>query len=131
MFFFVLIKQRVRFIETQLFYFCSKETKLQRRASQYSMIATMSYTFPAIFSSLILGAWSDTRGRKPAIFLPVLGGSVQTALILATAYFRLPAYVVAIGKQCGDDDADDDDDDDDNFTANDNSEPPTQDFWNG
>ena len=98
MFFFVLIRQRVRFIETQLFYFCSKETKLQRRASQYSMIATMSYTFPAIFSSLILGAWSDTRGRKPAIFLPVLGGSVQTALILATAYFRLPAYVVAIGK---------------------------------
>ena len=131
MFFFVLIKQRVRFIETQLFYFCSKETKLQQRASQYSMIATMSYTFPAIFSSLILGAWSDTRGRKPAIFLPVLGGSVQTALILATAYFRLPAYVVAIGKQCGDDDADDDDDDDDNFTVNDNSEPPTQDFWNG
>ena len=57
----------------------------------------LSASVPSLFMALLLGAWSDKVGRRIILFLPVVGGLLDTSCTLITMFSRAPLYVLFIG----------------------------------
>ena len=67
--------------------FKDAQTEVQQIASTVSMYMTIFGTIPTIFTSLILGPWSDGRGRKPIMVTPMIGLMIGYALLLLNVFF--------------------------------------------
>lgn len=71
--------------------------QIQAYASYLGMAMNLCSCVPTIFMSLILGPLSDYKGRKLAIFLPILGSFCYNIVNLAIDLFNLPPYYLLIG----------------------------------
>ena len=52
---------------------------------------------PSLVSAILIGAWSDKVGRKPAILLPCIGTTIDMSITLAVIYGDLPLTTLFIG----------------------------------
>ena len=75
--------------------------QIQAYASYLGMAMNLCSCVPTIFMSLILGPLSDYKGRKLAIFLPILGSFCYNIVNLAIDLFNLPPYYLLIGLSMG------------------------------
>ena len=71
--------------------------KIQAYASYLGIVMNLCSCVPTIFMSLILGPLSDYKGRKIAIFLPLLGSFCYNISNLSIELFNLPPYFLPIG----------------------------------
>lgn len=65
------------------------QTKVQQKASEWTMWLSLVVGIPALFTSIIFGALADKYGRKTVFFLPLTGALVKlmgTALLM---YFEV------------------------------------------
>ena len=52
----------------------------------------MFMQIPSIFVSLLFGAWTDNRGRRPALLLPIIGDIGFCVIQLLVMYLELELY---------------------------------------
>ena len=71
---------------------------VQDLAAQIDMGNVLFLSIPSIFVVLILGPWTDTGGRRPALLAPPIGSAVESILILLIMYFEWPVYVLFVGE---------------------------------
>lgn len=62
---------------------------MQKAASLFSLYTELFSMIPSITVTLILVAYSDQRGRKITIILPLIGSLVYTVSFLAVSFFEL------------------------------------------
>ena len=63
------------------------------------MYINVAHSVPALFSTLFFGSWSDKIGRRPVMFLPLIGDLVQAVWFLMNAIFlSAPVWYLLIGK---------------------------------
>lgn len=75
------------------------EQRVQEETSHWILYTNLALGLPSIFFSIFYGSISDQLGRKIFIFLPALGGAMNTAVLLEVAYLweQLPLYLCLIG----------------------------------
>lgn len=66
---------------------------IQVELSLYSLILNALSTFPAIFSTILLGSLSDRIGRRIGLVVPIIGLVIQSALYVTIFYAHLPIWV--------------------------------------
>lgn len=76
------------------------QNKAQAVSSMYSMAFGLATVAPALFTTVLLGSYSDRAGRKWAILPPALGDVVQTVICLAVVLFKLPLPLLIVGQLC-------------------------------
>ncbi|XP_072171865.1 proton-coupled folate transporter-like [Diadema setosum] len=72
------------------------EQAVQARLSLYALILNALSTFPAIFTTILIGSLSDRIGRRVGLVTPLVGIVIQTAIYVAVYYLRLPIWVCFI-----------------------------------
>ncbi|XP_071957023.1 lysosomal proton-coupled steroid conjugate and bile acid symporter SLC46A3-like [Antedon mediterranea] len=76
----------------------SPENKLQAdieaEASNWVMYITIAYTLPSVFMTLVLGSWSDSVGRKPAILITSVGTLLNLISWTIVAALNLPLEIL-------------------------------------
>ena len=55
-------------------------------------------SLPSILMVLLLGPWTDTGGRRPALLAPPLGSALEAIIILLIMYLEWPVYVLFVGE---------------------------------
>ena len=70
---------------------------IQAYASYLGIAMNLCSCIPTLFMSLILGPLSDFKGRKLAIFLPLLGSFAYHVVNLCIDIFNLPPYFLPVG----------------------------------
>ena len=67
---------------------------MQRQASLFSLYTELFSTIPSLVVTLILVAYSDQRGRKVTIIMPLIGGLIYNLSFLTVSYFELNIYLL-------------------------------------
>lgn len=65
------------------------QTKVQQKASEWSMWFSLVAGIPALFTSIIFGASADKYGRKLIFFLPLTGALVKLMGTALMMYFKV------------------------------------------
>ncbi|KXJ16174.1 proton-coupled folate transporter [Exaiptasia diaphana] len=73
------------------------EKQVQSLSSYVHLGVVMFSSIPSLFTSLLIGSWTDSRGRKPALFLPALGSAIEAGLTILVMYMEWPVYVLFFG----------------------------------
>ncbi|XP_071483430.1 proton-coupled folate transporter-like [Diadema antillarum] len=68
------------------------EDKIQQETAVWSLYLYAMSTFPALFTTILVGAISNLAGRKVAMMVPCLGYIVQCVLFLLISYTHLPLW---------------------------------------
>ncbi|CAL8306085.1 unnamed protein product [Gadus morhua 'NCC'] len=68
--------------------------EVQRQASLFSLYTELFSTVPSLVVTLILVAYSDQRGRKVTIVMPLIGGLIYSLSFLTVSYFELNIYLL-------------------------------------
>ncbi|KAM3868571.1 lysosomal proton-coupled steroid conjugate and bile acid symporter SLC46A3 [Diretmus argenteus] len=68
----------------------------QRQASLFSLYSELFSTLPSMVVTLLLVAYSDQRGRKITIILPLIGSLIYTLGFLTVSFFQLNVYLLII-----------------------------------
>jgi PCFT/HCP family folate transporter-like MFS transporter 1/3 len=71
--------------------------QVQSLSSYVHLGIVLFSSIPSLFTSLFIGSWTDSRGRKPALLLPALGSAIEAGLTILVMYFEWPVYVLFIG----------------------------------
>ncbi|XP_044286512.1 proton-coupled folate transporter [Varanus komodoensis] len=66
--------------------------------AHWNLYLNLAGFFVGLFSVTLLGPWSDSAGRRPALILPALGMTLQAAVSLAVMYLRLPVVYLLLGR---------------------------------
>ncbi|CAL4119966.1 unnamed protein product [Meganyctiphanes norvegica] len=75
----------------------SQQDNVQRWVKSYSMYSQIIETIPVLFAIILLGAWSDTRGRKLPYIIPQFGYLLKVFSYIINAYFWfLPPWCLLI-----------------------------------
>ena len=75
-----------------LTYYNASEKEVQVVTANLGMYQSILTAIPAIITSLFLGPWSDTNGRKPLMISPMFGTILNQAIYIINTYFTsLPA----------------------------------------
>ena len=65
-----------------------KEEKLvQGETSEWMLYQSLCITLPSAVTTLLFGSWSDRVGRKYIMILPLIGGALESAGMVANAYY--------------------------------------------
>ncbi|XP_017572587.1 solute carrier family 46 member 3 isoform X2 [Pygocentrus nattereri] len=72
----------------------SHQEEVQKAASLFSMYSELFSLIPSLLVTLILVAYSDQRGRKITIILPLIGSLVYCLSFLAISIFELNLYLL-------------------------------------
>ncbi|KAL6473187.1 hypothetical protein MHYP_G00193750, partial [Metynnis hypsauchen] len=72
----------------------SHQEEVQKAASLFSMYSELFSLIPSLLVTLILVAYSDQRGRKITIILPLIGSLVYSLSFLAISIFELNLYLL-------------------------------------
>ncbi|KAM4619851.1 lysosomal proton-coupled steroid conjugate and bile acid symporter SLC46A3 [Polymixia lowei] len=67
---------------------------VQKQASLFSLYTELFSTIPSLVVTLVLVAYSDQRGRKITIIMPMIGSLIYTMSFLAVSYFELNLYLL-------------------------------------
>lgn len=70
--------------------------EVQRAASLFSLYTELFSMIPSLIVTLIVVAYSDQRGRKITIILPLIGSLVYTLSFLAVSFFELNLYLLIV-----------------------------------
>ncbi|XP_031551724.1 proton-coupled folate transporter-like [Actinia tenebrosa] len=73
------------------------EKQVQSLSSYIHLGVVLFSSLPSLFTSLFIGSWTDSRGRKPALLLPAIGSSIEAGLTILVMYLELPVYVLFVG----------------------------------
>uniref|UniRef100_A0A8C2CUS4 Solute carrier family 46 member 3 n=1 Tax=Cyprinus carpio TaxID=7962 RepID=A0A8C2CUS4_CYPCA len=71
-----------------------QQDEVQKAASLFSMYSDLSSMIPSLIVTLLLVAYSDQRGRKITIIMPLIGSLVYTLSFLAVSFFELNLYLL-------------------------------------
>lgn len=74
----------------------SQHQEVQKAASWFSLYTDLFTIIPSLTATLILVAYSDQRGRKITIVLPLVGSLVYTLSFLAVSFFELNLYLLIL-----------------------------------
>uniref|UniRef100_W5KLP1 Solute carrier family 46 member 3 n=1 Tax=Astyanax mexicanus TaxID=7994 RepID=W5KLP1_ASTMX len=74
----------------------SHHYEVQQAASLFSMYSELFSLIPSLIATLVLVAYSDQRGRKITIILPLVGSLVYCLAFLAVSFFELNLYLLII-----------------------------------
>ena len=72
-------------------------TDIEQKTAEWSMILDASYLIPASVSTIMLGAFSDKRGRKPVMLCCMLGSLLKVLVYLITIASDGPIFCLVIG----------------------------------
>ena len=61
-----------------------------------TMLISITSQTPAVFVSLLFGAWTDKNGRRLALILPVIGSIIHCVIQLFVMYFNLSLYILVL-----------------------------------
>ncbi|XP_016093372.1 solute carrier family 46 member 3 isoform X2 [Sinocyclocheilus grahami] len=75
-------------------FFCSIFQEVQKAASLFSMYSDLSSMIPSLIVTLLLVAYSDQRGRKITIIMPLIGSLIYMLSFLAVSFFELNLYLL-------------------------------------
>ena len=76
----------------------AEENVVQAESAKWEMLCNLARLVPTLFSTLHLGAWSDSVGRKKVIFVAVIGESVNAiGYFLNVWYFSAPLPFLFVG----------------------------------
>lgn len=68
--------------------------EVQKQASLFSLYTDLFSTIPSLVVTLILVSYSDKRGRKITIIMPLIGTLVYNISFLAVSVFELNVYLL-------------------------------------
>ncbi|XP_068215350.1 proton-coupled folate transporter-like [Palaemon carinicauda] len=73
-----------------------EQDAVQKVTSVYQLYCNWIESSLGIFVMVLLGAWSDTKGRKLPLIVPLVGDSMKAFLLLGNAYFWYwkPCYLI-------------------------------------
>ncbi|RXN06869.1 solute carrier family 46 member 3-like protein [Labeo rohita] len=71
-----------------------QQDEVQKAASLFSMYSDLSSMIPSLIVTLLLVAYSDQRGRKFTIIMPLIGSLIYTLSFLAVSFFKLNLYLL-------------------------------------
>lgn len=73
-----------------------EQNAVQKITNVYQLYCSWIQSSLGIFAMVLLGAWSDTKGRKVPLLVPLIGDSLKALLLLANAYFWYwqPCYII-------------------------------------
>ncbi|XP_064104314.1 lysosomal proton-coupled steroid conjugate and bile acid symporter SLC46A3-like [Macrobrachium nipponense] len=73
-----------------------EQTNVQKTTTVYNVYAHVLQYLPAVFVVLLLGTWSDKRGRRLPIIVPFLGYFLTSLSVTAVSYFWAlpPTYLL-------------------------------------
>ncbi|XP_071492384.1 proton-coupled folate transporter-like [Diadema antillarum] len=71
--------------------------EVQSVTSLWLLYLGLAMFIPNLFTALWFGSMGDRAGRKPALFVPVLGFWCQSIVYFAIVRFQLPLYVFIAG----------------------------------
>ncbi|TRY99243.1 hypothetical protein DNTS_022808 [Danionella cerebrum] len=74
--------------------YTSQQEEVQKAASLFSMYSDLSSMIPSLIMTLLLVAYSDQRGRKITIVMPLIGSLIYTVSFLTISYFELNLYLL-------------------------------------
>lgn len=74
------------------------EKEVQDLAAKIDMGNVLFLSIPSIFMVLLLGPWTDTGGRRPALLAPPVGSAIESILIIIIMYLEWPVYILFIGE---------------------------------
>lgn len=63
------------------------EKEVQTLAARIDMGNILFQSLPSILMVLLLGPWTDTGGRRPALLAPPLGSALEAITVLLIMYF--------------------------------------------
>ena len=72
--------------------------KVQDIAAKIDMGNVLFLSLPSILMVLLLGPWTDTGGRRPALLAPPIGSAIEAILILIIMYLEWPVYILFVGE---------------------------------
>ena len=72
------------------------QKEVQSESSYMQMGLVFSASAPSLFVALILGAWSDSAGRRKVMGLPIFGSAIQSSIILLVIYLNLPIQMLLL-----------------------------------
>ncbi|CAH1778808.1 unnamed protein product [Owenia fusiformis] len=73
------------------------EQRVQQQTSYWMIYITITYGLPAIFSTMILGSYSDKKGRKICLILPIIGETFRSLTVALVVIFHLPLPLLLVG----------------------------------
>lgn len=68
--------------------------EVQKAASLFSMYTDLSSMIPSLIVTLLLVSYSDQRGRKITIIMPLIGTLIYTLSFLIVSFFQLNLYLL-------------------------------------
>ncbi|KAK6305805.1 hypothetical protein J4Q44_G00245850 [Coregonus suidteri] len=74
----------------------SHHEEVQKAASLFSLYTDLFSMIPSLAATLILVAYSDQRGRKITIILPLIGSLFYTLSFLSVSFFELDLYLLIV-----------------------------------
>ncbi|XP_029626229.1 solute carrier family 46 member 3 [Salmo trutta] len=74
----------------------SHHEEVQKAASLFSLYTELFSMIPSLAVTLILVAYSDQRGRKITIILPLIGSLFYALSFLAVSFFELDLYLLIV-----------------------------------
>ncbi|XP_051973593.1 solute carrier family 46 member 3-like isoform X1 [Xyrauchen texanus] len=72
----------------------SQQDEVQKAASLFSLYSNLCSMIPSLLVTLLLVAYSDQRGRKITIIMPLIGSLIYTLSLLAVSFFELNLYLL-------------------------------------
>ena len=78
------------------------EQEIQSKAATVVLLLSLCSYIPPVCSAIIIGTWSDNHRRKFALFCPVFGITIQSAIYLSIISLHLPLEIAYAGElACG------------------------------
>ncbi|KAA0703985.1 Solute carrier family 46 member 3 [Triplophysa tibetana] len=71
-----------------------QQEEVQKAASLFSTYSELFSLIPSLVMTLLLVAYSDQRGRKITISMPLIGSLIYTCSFLAVSFFELNVYLL-------------------------------------
>ncbi|KAM8977383.1 proton-coupled folate transporter [Pelodytes ibericus] len=76
----------------------SLQQEVETLTSHWSLYINLGGFLVGLFSVMLLGPWSDSVGRRPVLFLPAVGLSLQAAIYLVVMYQKLHVGFFLLGR---------------------------------
>lgn len=74
-----------------------QQEKVQKAASLFSTYSELFSLIPSLVVTLLLVAYSDQRGRKITIIMPLIGSLIYSVSFLTVSFFELNVYLLIAG----------------------------------
>nr|XP_028564241.1 proton-coupled folate transporter [Podarcis muralis] len=75
-----------------------QEEELETLVAHWNLYLNLAGFLVGLFSVTLLGPWSDSAGRRPALAIASLGMALQAAIFLAVMSLRLPVAWLLLGR---------------------------------